>query len=356
MFARALLILLLAGLAYLLFWPVSVDPVAWEPPAAPADSPPFEKNRRLAAVERIAQDIGAGPEAVNFDSQGRLVTGFLDGRVMRFAPDGSQAELLADTGGRPLGLDFASNGDLIVADAVKGLVRVKASGGWEVIADSADGVPIGFADDVDVSSQDIAYYSDASVKYGVHEVMQDVIESRPNGRLLATDLTSGRTWVLVPQLHFANGVTLGPDEDYLLVNETTRYRVLRYWLKGERAGQLEVFIENLPGFPDNVTFNGSDLFWLALYSPRTADLDRMLPLPFLRRIVWRLPQALQPAPAQHGIVLGLSLEGRVVHNLQDPGPGAFAPITSVRQGPAHLYFGSLSQPSMARLPLSALRP
>lgn len=354
MFARMLLMLLLVALAYLLFWPVEVDPVAWEPPAPPADAPAYAGNARLAAVERIAQDVGAGPEAVNFDAQGRLVTGFIDGRIMRFAADGSQAELLADTGGRPLGLDFASNGDLIVADAVKGLVRVKPGGGWEVIADSADGVPIGFADDVDVSSDDIAYYSDASVRYGVHEVMQDVMESRPNGRLLATDLASGDTRVLLPQLHFANGVALGPDEAYLLINETTRYRVMRYWLKGAKRGQLEVFIENLPGFPDNITYNGRDLFWLALYSPRTADLDRMLPLPFLRKLVWRLPRALQPAPAQHGMVLGLSLDGQVRHNLQDSGPGAFAPITSARQGPEHLYFGSLTQPSMARLPLSAL--
>ncbi len=347
---------LFAAVVYLLVWPVNIEPAAWQPPPAPADDARFAENDRLAAVERIASGVGQGPEAVNIDRQGRLVTGFIDGRVMRFSPDGSNAELLADTGGRPLGIAFSSGGDVIVADAVKGLLRIRQPGTFQVIADSADGVPLGFTDDVDVSVDDVAYYSDASVKFGVHHVMDDVFEHRPNGRLLATDLNTGETQVLMPNLYFANGVALGPNEDYLLINETTRYRVLRYWLKGERAGQSEVFIDNLPGFPDNITFNGTDMFWLALYAPRTAPLDALLPYPFVRKMVWRLPSAVQPGPVLHGYALGLSLQAEVKVNLQDASATAFAPITSVRQGQDYLYFGSLLAPSLARLPLTEVFP
>lgn len=352
---RAFLIVgLLAIVAYLCFWPVEIDPVAWQAPPAPTDDPRYAPNQALAAVERIAQGVGHGPEAVNLDSQGRIVTGFLDGRVMRFAADGSQGEVLADTGGRPLGVDFASNGDVIVVDAALGLLRIRAPGQWDVVADSAAGVKMGFADDVVVSTDDVAYYSDASTRFGHHQVMQDFFEHRPNGRLLATDLNTGKTRVLMPKLHFSNGVALGPDERYLLVNETAEYRVWRYWLKGERAGQSEVFIDNLPGFPDNISFNGSGTFWLALYAPRAPDLDALMPRPFLRKVIWRLPEAVRPGPVLHGFVLGLDLQGEVRYNLQDASDGAFAPITSVRQGDDYLYFGSLSAPSMARLPLSAL--
>ena len=338
-------------LAYFLLWPVGIDPVAWQPPALPNDER-FALNDRLAQVERIATGIGHGPEAVNIDAQGRLVSGFLDGRVMRFDAAGGQPELLADTGGRPLGIAFASNGDVIVADAIKGLLRIREPGSFEVVADSAAGIALGFADDVDVSADDIAYYSDASVKFGVHNVMDDVFEHRPNGRLLATDLNSGETRVLLPELYFANGVALGPNEEYLLVNETTRYRVLRYWLKGERAGQSEVFIDNLPGFPDNITYAGGGMFWLALYAPRTETLDALLPSPMLRKIIWRLPDAVQPGPVLHGFALGLNLEGEVVVNLQDASESAYAPVTSVRQGNGYLYFGSLLAPSLARMPLA----
>ncbi len=346
--------LLIALAVYLLAWPVELDPLAWSPPPAPADDPRFAENDRLAALERIAGGIGTGPEAVAIDAQGRLVTGFIDGRVMRFSADGREGEVLADTGGRPLGIAFAGNGDVIVADAVRGLLRIIPGQGLRVVARDADGVPLGFTDDVDVSSADIAYYSDASVRWGEHEVMQDVLESRPHGRLLATDLNSGETTVLVPALHFANGVALGPDERYVLVTETTRYRVLRYWLDGPRKGELETFIDNLPGMPDNITYNGRDRFWLALYTPRNSFLDLTLPHPFLRKVVWRVPQALRPQAAEHAFVLGLDHDGQVTHNLQDPGPGTYAPITSAREGDGYLYFGSLIQPSLARLPLAAI--
>ena len=351
---RGGLLILIVALAYLLLWPVPIDPAHWQPPPPPAGETRFAPNSRLAKVERIAGGVGLGPEAVNIDAQGRLVTGFVDGRVMRFTADGSQGELLADTGGRPLGLDFAANGDVIVADAVRGLLRIDAGGQVRVLASEAAGVPLGFTDDVVVSDNDIAYYSDASVKFGVHEVMLDALEHRPNGRLVATDLKTGTTRVLLTGLYFANGVALGPDAAYLLITETTRYRVQRYWLKGDKAGTAEVLIDNLPGFPDNITFNGKDRFWLALYAPRTASLDSLLPYPFLRKVVARLPAAVQPAPVMHGFVLGLNPAGEVEVNLQDSNPGAYAPITSVREGQDYLYFGSLSAPSLARLPLSAL--
>ncbi len=345
---------ILLASAYLLLWPVDIDPVAWQPAPAPLDDPRYASNNLLAGMQRIATGIGLGPEAVKLDAQGQLVTGFLDGRLMRFDVQGNHGQLIADTGGRPLGLDFASNGDLIVADAIHGLIRVQPSGEWRVIASQAAGLPINFADDVVVSSQDIAYFSDASRKFGVHQVRQDFFEHRPNGRVLAADLNSGQVLELISGLHFANGVALGPGEQYLLVTETARYRVLRYWLAGDRAGELEVFVDNLPGFPDNITFNGRDRYWLALFAPRTAALDALLPRPFLRKMIWRLPSGLQPDPVMHGFVLGLGLEGEVRENLQATGPSAYAPITSVIESETHLYFGSLSAASLGRLPLGAI--
>ena len=58
---------------------------------------------------------------------------------------------------------------------------------------------------------------------------------------------------------------------------------------------------------------------------------------------------MQPLPPRHGLVLGLNADGEVIHNLQDRGPNAFAPITSVREHDGWLYLGSLSAPSIARI-------
>ena len=61
-------------------------------------------------------------------------------------------------------------------------------------------------------------------------------------------------------LCFANGVALAPDESFALVNETWNYRVLRYWLTGDKKDTWDVFIDNLPGFPDNISSNGKGTF------------------------------------------------------------------------------------------------
>jgi sugar lactone lactonase YvrE len=350
-----LILPLAAIMAYLLFWPVPIAPQAWQP--APLPSAAYPSNHVLRAVERIGDGLGAGPEGLAIDSAGRLYTGFIDGRVMRMNADGTAATLLAETGGRPLGLSFAPDGSVLVADATKGLIQIGLDGATRVLADTADGIPFRIADDVDrPAASRKAYFSDASSKYSLADLMAEVFEHRAHGRLLEYDFDSGQTRTLLSGLYFANGIAVGPDEAYVLVTETTRYRVTRYWLKGERAGTSDVFIDNLPGFPDNISFNGKDRFWLALYAPRTAALDALLPEPALRRVIFRLPHGLHPKPKLHAWVLGLDLDGRVVADLQDPGDGAFGPVTSVKQAGDALYLGSLSDTAIGRLPLNAIPP
>jgi strictosidine synthase len=70
---------------------------------------------------------------------------------------------------------------------------------------------------------------------------------------------------------------------------------------------------------------------LALVSPRDRVIDYLLPQPAAR------------------FVLGLDGDGNVVHNLQDPN-GGFAQISSVERYGDDLYFGSLAENAMGRLP------
>ena len=55
---------------------------------------------------------------------------------------------------------------------------------------------------------------------------------------------------------------------------------------------------------------------------------------------------------KRGFALGLDLEGKVIANLQDGSNGNYSPITTVREYGEWLYFGSLKENYMARLPLS----
>ncbi len=86
-------------LLYLLFWPVRIDPAAWNPPDMPPLTGVYQVNNRLAGVERLGESAGLGPEDVAFDPQGFLYTGVADGRILRFLPGGNNPDLGGDEQG-----------------------------------------------------------------------------------------------------------------------------------------------------------------------------------------------------------------------------------------------------------------
>ncbi len=90
-------------------------------------------------------------------------------------------------------------------------------------------------------------------------------------------------------------------------------------------------------------------FWLAFASPRKPELDALMPKPFIRKIIMRLPDFLQPSPVYHSFVLGLNLHGDVIHNLQDGSPDCYRVTTSVQENDGMLYIGSLEENSIARI-------
>ncbi|PTT24413.1 SMP-30/gluconolactonase/LRE family protein [Pseudomonas sp. HMWF021] len=350
---RVLLLLIILVIAFLLLMPTKVQPVAWKPSAAPSLSDGvYAQNHRLKASKQIGPGDIDGPEALLLEGD-YLITGLHDGRLIRTSLDGKQRQVLSDTGGRPLGLARHPNGLLVVADGVKGLLSLDAQGQLIPLATEANGVPFGFTDDVAIDkSGHYAYFSDASSRWGYGHDGEAIIEHGGDGRLLRYDFQTGKTSVLLDKLEFANGVTLGPDDAYVLVNETGAYRISRYWLSGPKAGTHDLFIDNLPGLPDNLAFNGSNRFWVALYAPRSALLDGTAGHPWLRKMIVRALTVLPKPVEKRGFVLGLDLEGKVIANLQDASSGNYSPITTAREYGDWLYLGSLKATHMARLPLA----
>jgi len=255
-----------------------------------------------------------------------------------------------NTNGRPLGLAFDANNNLIIADANKGLLSADPNGNLKSLTTEVHGIPFAFTDDVDIGPDGIIYFTDASSKYNIDNYRLDLMEHRPWGRLLSYSPKSGITGSLLGGLYFANGVAVSPDGNYVLVNETSNYQVRKYWLKGQQAGQSEIIINNLPGFPDGISSNGKGIYWIALPALRKSIVDYCADKPFLRKIILRLPEWLQPSPDRHGFVLGIDGNGKVIHNLQYPSPDSFSPITSVEEIGGILYLGSLTYPGFARIP------
>ena len=332
--------------AYLLFWPTGLDPEKWDPP----DPPDWEDNHKLVSANILHPEL-EGPEAVVVDSSGRIVTGLADGRVVRFEPTfGSRVETLAKTGGRPLGLAYDGGGRLLIADAARGLLAVNAQGAVEVLAAEQGGRPFRFTDDLAIAGDGTVYFTDASDRFSVGQFTMEVIEHRPRGRVLAYDPTTRATSLVAGGFYFANGIALGPGEDYLLVSETSSYRIRKVWLRGEERGKVETLVDNLPGFPDNIRWSPDrHLFWVAIGAPRNSNVDWLAGHPFLRNAVVRLPTFLQPAPDKHSYALAYDERGKLVHDLQGSGESAYVPIASVMEHQGILYLGSFQHGGVARI-------
>jgi len=345
---------ILAGIAGLLLiwllWPASIDAVSYQPSVSPGFVGDFALNEELKKAEILTLKSGAGPEDVAVDGEGRIYGGLHDGRIIRMSADGTHQETFVTIeGGRPLGLHFDASDNLIVADSYKGIVSISPTGEQTVLTSTHGGRPFMFTDDLDIAADGKIYFSDASDKYSQPDFMLDLIEARPHGRLLVFDPATGETEMLLDDLYFANGIALSDDEDFVLVNETGRYRVTRYWLKGEKAGTSDVFIDNLPGFPDGISAGTDGTFWLAIPSPRNPVMDKAHPNPWLKELIVKLPEFMQPAAIKQGVVVALSETGAVKHTYHDTDGSAVYMVTSVEQVGDTLYLGSLTAPQIVRL-------
>ena len=316
--------ILAAVLAYLLLWPVPINPVAWEAPRDLGLVDPFELNDRLRPARAIGLGTHEGPEDVTAGHDGRLYATSKDGFLLQIDGYGNVVEF-AQVGGRPLGLETDRDGSFITANAYSGLQRVSPNGLVTTLLDEVDGVPLVYADDLAIASDGTVYFSEASTHFGASQYegtyegsLLDIMEHGGSGQVIAFSPDSGDARVIIDDLNFANGVAVSADQTFLLVAETGSYRILRHWLQGPRSGETEVLVDNLPGFPDNINNGLHGRFWIGLVKPRNAFLDRFSGQPLIRKIVQRLPAFVRPKAKPSSHVIAINGDGEVLMNLQDP--------------------------------------
>ena len=362
--AKLMLLLLAALAAYLSFWPVPIVPVSWTAVPSPGYIGPHAANNKLANLKMISLGAEEGPEHIAIGKDGKLYTTVASGNILRMNADGSNQEVFANTGGRVLGFDFDAAGNLIAADAIKGLLSISPDKKTSVLANSvnvsANGQtvadPIRYADAVVVAQSGKMYFSDASTRFapadwgGTFEAsILDILEQSSTGRILEFDPVSKSTRLVAKGLSFANGVALSQDEQHLFVNETGKYRV---WKISIQANELDIstmntpnplaikLLDNLPGYPDNLMRGLNGKIWLGFAKPRNPTIDGMANKPFMRQLTLRLPRALWPIPKAYGHVIAFTEDGKIIAGLQDPS-GQYPETTAVTETADRLYIQSL---------------
>ncbi|KAI9191449.1 hypothetical protein LWI28_008579 [Acer negundo] len=212
---------------------------------------------------------------------------------------------------------------------------------------------IRFANDVIEASDRSLYFSVASTKFGFDNLYLDVLEAKPHGQLLKYDPSSNETSILLDGLAFPNGVALSRDEDYLVVCETWKFRFLKHWLKGETTGEMEIFVQNLPGGPDNINLAPDGSFWIAIVELRSSVLDFVHTSKASRHLLAAFPkwyELISPV-RRKSTVINVAADGSMIRKFQDPNGKVMSFVTSVIELEDHLYLGSLNSNFIGKLPL-----
>ncbi|MEU3528734.1 SMP-30/gluconolactonase/LRE family protein [Streptomyces sp. NPDC038707] len=320
-------------------------------------------NNRLTDAPPIGLGKIEGAEDCAVDRDGTLYCGDRRGWVWRFhGPEDTEGEIFARTGGFPLGHVWDREGRLLVAVGGMGVYRVHPDGEPELVANKVRRSPFSLlddsglraVDDLDVAPDGSIYVSDFSTRTNAAEYMVELVESRPNGRVVRID-PDGSTDVVISHHLFPNGVCTAHDGQSILVASTGLCRVDRLWIAGPRQGRMEPVLENLPGHPDNMSRSSDGNYWLPFVSMRTPMSDLLGRYPAVRRRMTReLPLDSWVVPQLNvSCVMKFNDRGEVLDVLWDATLRNHPMVTAVKEHAGHLYLCGVSNNRVGRLALDA---
>ncbi|KAG6596162.1 Protein STRICTOSIDINE SYNTHASE-LIKE 2, partial [Cucurbita argyrosperma subsp. sororia] len=172
------------------------------------------------------------------------------------------------------------------------------------------------------------------------------------------DPKSKQLSLLLGNLSFPNGVSLSKNRDFLLLAETTKCRILKYWLG---TGKVEV-VGELPGFPDNIKRSRSSKgggFWVGIHS-RRGVLRFILSQSWIGNGLVKLPldvdkiySYLRKWIGSGGVRVRVSEEGEVMEIIQGKAELRGRSFSEVEEGEdGVLCIGSINSPFAAKINVS----
>jgi sugar lactone lactonase YvrE len=338
----------------------ALKPLAWQPPIKPSFEGVTSLNDELATVDKIDLGGWVGAEDIIFDKDGNLYCGvhkakndFSNGKILKIDPSG-KIEIFYDAGAWVAGLHFDNQNNLIALSHKQGLISISPQKKVTILANRDDKdrlflIPNG----LDIDSRQNMYFTNTSsespytIKYG----RKLILEMKPSGGLYQYNPLTKEVKTLIDGTYFGNGVVVSKNESFLLMVETTKYRILKYWLKGQNAGKSEVFIDNLHGFPNGISVREDGTFWLGFTTKRNDALDKIHPKSGMKKFVYGLPKWMQPKEDKFGMVMHLSENGTILNTFFDPTGIAMSEAGSVKEHNGFLYMGGDNLPYIGKYAL-----
>jgi sugar lactone lactonase YvrE len=326
----------------------AIHPQAWQPPTKPPFVGELGLNEELTDISKIDLGEWNGPEEFAFDASGNMYCGvhkgekeFSSGAILKISPEGKVEEFLK-TDAWVTGLEFDDHNNLIALMNGVGLIRVDQNKSIETLVTiDAEGRPILMGSGLTIAKDGKIYFANiSSQKTTSSKYLNKLfLELEPTGGVYCYDPQNKLTQTISNGNYFANGLELSEDESFLLLSETSKYRILKYWLKGEKAGTSEVFLDNLAGFPNNISRRDNGNFWIGFTTKRNDQLDDIHPKKGMKRVVYGLPSFVQPKAEKFGMILEISEEGEIVQALFDTSGESVMEAGAVKEFRDNLYIG-----------------
>lgn len=252
-----------------------------------------------------------------------------------------------------------------MVDAYKGLFEVNPQKRSVKLLLSSEtpieGKKMSFVNDLTVTRDGRKiYFTDSSSKWQRRDYLLLVMEATDDGRLLEYDTVTKEVKALLDQLQFPNGVQLSPEEDFVLVAETTMARIRRVYVSGLMKGGADMFVENMPGFPDNIRPSSSGGYWVAAATiranPGFSMLDFLSDKPFIKRMIFKMfsQETVMKFVPRYSLVLEVSDSGAFRRSLHDPDGQVVTYVSEAHEHDGYLYLGSFRSPFICRLSLQSI--
>ena len=116
---------------------------------------------------------------------------------------------------------------------------------------------------------------------------------------------------------YPNGIAISDDRTHLVIALTGPCKLLRYWLRGPKAGMSELLVD-LPGYPDNVRPDRKGGYWVALHREK-----------------YEFPSG----ENKHFVAIRIDAEGEKLQEMK--GPKNVRPTELVERGDGKIYMGSV---------------
>ncbi|XP_051649013.1 adipocyte plasma membrane-associated protein isoform X4 [Manacus candei] len=321
----------LLGVTVLLDCPIDPQPISLKEP--PLLTGVLEPNIKLRKAERLWENQLYGPESI-VNIGDILFTGTADGKIIKI--EDGEIQTISRIGHGPCG-------------ETKMLVSTKT-----VI----EGQKLSFVNDLTMTRDGRKiYFTDSSSKWQRRDYLFLIMEGTDDGRLLEYDTVTKEVKVLMVGLRFPNGVQLSPAEDFVLVQETTMARIRRYYVSGLMKGGADMFVENMPGLPDNIRLSSSGGYWVAMaavrHNPGFSLLDFLAEKPWIKKMIFKLlsQETVTNFVPKYSLVVELTETGSYRRSFHDPNGVMVAYVSEAHEHDGYLYLGSFRSPYICRINL-----